>query len=319
MISGAISLGTFVAFMAYQMRLLSPVQGLMGLWTNFATAKVSLGRVHEILDVEPDVLEAEVPIALRDPQGKVTFDDVTFSFDRGGPVLEELSFQVGRGEILAVVGPSGSGKSTVSDLLARHMDPDSGRVLIDGQDLKDLSLADVRRCVVTVDQQPFVFNTSIAENIGYARPGASNDEITVAAQAAGLAEFIARLPEGIETRVGDRGLAISAGERQRIAVARALVANPAVLVLDEATASLDPQTQAQVIDGYEAAMRNRTTVLITHRLELARRAHRVIVVDGARVVAEGSPDELMSRRGPFRDLFGRDTPGSESVSGRTAP
>jgi len=318
-ISGAISLGTFVAFMAYQMRLLSPVQGLMGLWTNFATAKVSLGRVHEILDVEPEVLEAEAPIALRDPLGKVTFDDVTFSFDRGGPVLEELSFEVGRGEILAVVGPSGSGKSTVSDLLARHMDPDSGRVLIDGQDLKDLSLADVRRCVVTVDQQPFVFNTSIAENIGYARPEASNDEITVAAQAAGLAEFIARLPEGLETRVGDRGLAISAGERQRIAVARALVADPAVLVLDEATASLDPQTQAQVIDGYEAAMRNRTTVLITHRLELARRAHRVIVVDGARVVAEGSPDELMSRQSPFRDLFGRDTPGSESVSGRTAP
>ena len=317
-ISGAISLGTFVAFMAYQMRLLSPVQGLMGLWTNFATAKVSLDRVHEILDVQPEVLESAAPHPLGDPRGDVTFERVTFSFARGGPVLQDLSFEVGRGEILAVVGQSGSGKSTVSDLLARHLDPDSGRVLLDGHDLRDLSLADVRRSVVTVDQQPFVFNTSIAENIGYARPGASEDDIAAAARAAGLEEFIARLPEGIQTTVGDRGLAISAGERQRIAVARALLADPAVLVLDEATASLDPLAQGQVIEGYEAVMRNRTTVLITHRLELARRADRVIMVEGARVVAEGSPQELMSREGPFRELFGADVPGSGGVTGGRA-
>ena len=312
-IGGAISLGTFVAFMAYQMRLLSPVQGLMGLWTNFATAKVSLRRVHEILDVEPEVLESETPVALKQARGDVTFEGVTFSFDRGGPVLDDVSFQVGQGEILAIVGPSGGGKSTVSDLLARHLDPDSGRILLDGHDLRDLSLADIRRCVVTVDQQPFVFNTSIAENIGYARPDASSDDIAAAADAAGLSEFIARLPEGIETTVGDRGLAISAGERQRIAVARALLADPSVLVLDEATASLDPVAQEQVIQGYEAVMRNRTTVLITHRLELARRAHRVLVIDGARVVAEGPPKTLEDGEGPFRDLFGKDGEWSGSV------
>ncbi len=315
-IGGAITLGTFVAFMAYQMRLLSPVQGLMGLWANFATAKVSLRRVHEILDAEPDVVESEAPVALDAASGDVSFEGVTFSFDRGGAVLEDVSFQAGQGEILAIVGPSGGGKSTVSDLLARHLDPDSGRVLLDGRDLRDLPLADIRRHVVTVDQQPFVFNASIAENIGYARPEASRDDVTAAAHAAGLSDFIAALPEGLDTTVGDRGLAISAGERQRIAVARALLADPAVLVLDEATASLDPVAQAQVIRGYEAVMLNRTTVLITHRLELARRADRVLVIDGARVVEEGTPHVLQDRKGPFRDLFFGDAAVTGALTGK---
>ena len=309
-IGGAISLGTFVAFMAYQMRLLAPVQGLMGLWTNFATAKVSLRRVHEILDTEPEVADADAPLALEVARGDVSFESVTFSFERGGPVLENVTFEVRRGEVLAIVGPSGSGKSTVSDLLVRHLDPDSGRILLDGHDLRELALSDIRRHVVTVEQHPFVFNASVAENIAYGWPAASRGDVEAAAHAAGLADFVDRLPEGLATAVGDRGLAISAGELQRIAVARALLADPAVLVLDEATASLDPASQAQVIRGYEAAMRNRTTVLITHRLELALRADRVLVIDGSRVVDEGSPRALQARPGPFRRLFGTGTASS---------
>ncbi len=303
-IEGTITLGTFVAFMAYQMRLLSPVQGLMGLWANFATAKVSLGRVHEILDVEPEVSERPDPVALPVVHGSVTFEGVTFTFGRGGCVLEDVSFQVGPGEILAVVGASGSGKSTIADLLARHFDPDAGCISLDGVDLKDISLTDLRRRIVTVNQEPFVFHASIAENIRYARPEASPNDIAEAARAAGLDDFLSGLPQGLDTTVGERGLAMSAGERQRIAIARALLADPAILVLDEATAALDPATQAEVIRGYEAAMRNRTTILISHRLELVERADRVVVIEGSRVVQEGTPQELKEARGAFSELFG---------------
>jgi len=303
-IAGTITLGTFVAFMAYQMRLLSPVQGLMGLWANFATAKVSLGRVHEILDVEPEVSERPDPVALPVVHGSVTFEGVTFTFGRGGCVLEDVSFQVRPGEILAVAGASGSGKSTIADLLARHFDPDAGCISLDGVDLKDISLTDLRRQIVTVNQEPFVFHASIAENILYARPEASPNDVAEVARAAGLDDFLSGLPQGLDTTVGERGLAMSAGERQRIAIARALLADPAILVLDEATAALDPATQAEVIRGYEAAMRNRTTILISHRLELVERADRVVVIEGSRVVQEGTPQELREVRGPFLELFG---------------
>jgi ATP-binding cassette subfamily B protein len=305
-IAGTITLGTFVAFMAYQMRLLSPVQGLMNLWANFATAKVSLRRVHEILDTEPEVREREQPIRLASVRGDLSFEGVSFSFERGGPVLTAVSFQVERGDILAIVGPSGSGKSTVADLLARHFDPDEGSIRLDGHDLRDVSLSDVRKHIASVDQDAFVFNASIAENIRYADPSASPQAVAEAAASAGLEDFLEGLPDGLDTPVGERGLAISAGERQRISVARALLADPEVLVLDEATAALDPLAQERVIEGYEAVMRNRTTILITHRLELARRAGRVLVISGARVVEDGSPAELIRARGAFYRLFRRD-------------
>ena len=309
-IAGTISLGTFVAFMAYQMRLLSPVQGLMNLWANFATAKVSLRRVHEILDAEPEVKEREQPIRLASVRGALSFEDVSFSLERGGPVLDEVNFRVEQGDILAIVGPSGSGKSTVADLLKRHFDPDHGSIRLDGHDLRDVSLSDLRRHIASVDQDAFVFNTSIAENIRYADPSASPRAVEAAATAAGLQDFLEGLPEGLDTPVGERGLAISAGERQRISVARALLVDPEVLVLDEATSALDPVARERVIEGYEAMMRNRTTVLITHRLELARRADRVLVISGARMVEEGSPAELIRARGAFYRLFQSDIEGS---------
>jgi len=312
-IDGSITLGTFVAFMAYQMRLLSPVQGLMNLWANFATAKVSLRRVHEILDTEPGVRERDSPVRLSSVRGALSFEDVSFSFGRGGPVLEGVNFQVERGEILAIVGPSGSGKSTVADLLTRHFDPDHGSIRLDGHDLREVSLPDLRRHIASVDQDPFVFNCSIEENIRYADPSAESQAVVeAAAAAAGLQDFLAGLPDGLSTAVGERGLALSAGERQRIAIARALLADPEVLVLDEATAALDPLAQERVIEGYEAVMRNRTTVLITHRLELARRADRILVISGARIVEDGPPAELIRARGPFYRLFRRELEASSA-------
>jgi ATP-binding cassette subfamily B protein len=303
-ISGAITLGTLVAFVAYQMRLLGPIQALMGLYASLAAARVSLRRVHEILDTPAEVTESPDAIALPAVRGEVMFDDVTLAFDRGGPVLDRVRLRIRPGERVALVGPSGVGKSTIADLLVRQLDPDGGRILLDGQDLRTVRLADLRRHVVVVDQESFVFHASIAENIRYARPDATDGEVLAAARAAGLSELIERLPQGIHTPVGERGRALSAGERQRVAIARAFLADPAVLVLDEATGALDPATQAQVVSGYEAIMRGRTTIVISHRLELARRADRIVVLERGRGVEEGTADALLLReRGSFAELF----------------
>ncbi len=314
-ISGAITMGDLVAFMAYQMLLLSPVQGLMGLYTNLATARVSLGRVHEILDTPIEVTERDDAVALEEARGEVDLDAVSFTFDRGAAVLDDVTLAVRPGEVVAIVGPSGGGKSTVVDLLLRHLDPNDGEVRLDGHRLPDLRLDDVRRHVVAVEQEPFVFNTTIAENIRYARPGASDDQVHAAASSAGIAGFIEGLPDGYQTVVGERGMAVSAGERQRIAIARAFLADPAVLVLDEATASLDPVSERHVIDSYEAIMRGRTTLLISHRYEMARRADRVVVIDGARIVEQGTPEALATASGPFAALFASDVARAASGSG----
>jgi len=302
-LEGTLSLGTIGAFMTYQMRLMGPVQALMGLYASLATAKVSLARVHEIADAPVEVVDDPAAAAPEVGRGAVTFDDVSFSFDRGAPVLEQVSFAIAPGETVAIVGRSGAGKSTVADLLLRLLDPDRGTVRLDGRDLRTLPLAFVRRHVALVDQAPFLFHTSLRENVRYGRPDASDDEVAAAVQAAGLEDLVRGLPEGTGTVVGERGATLSAGERQRVAIARAFLADPRVLVLDEATAALDPATERRVVGGYEALMRARTTVVITHRLELARRADRVVALDGARVAEIGPPDELLAQGGYFARLF----------------
>ncbi len=302
-IEGTLTMGTMVAFIAYQMRLMGPVQALMDLYASVATARVSLRRVQQILDAPVDVVEPAAPIALAQVRGQLGFEHVSFSFGRGAPVLSGFQLEIQPGEVVALVGSSGGGKSTIADLLVRQLDPDSGRILLDGRDLRDLRLTDVRQYVAVVDQDPFILNATIAENIRYARSAATTEQIASVARAAGLSELIERLPAGLDTMVGERGRALSAGERQRIAIARAFLADPVVLVLDEATAALDPATEALVVAGYEAIMRGRTTVIITHRLELARLADRVVVLEQGRVCEEGSPESLLARGGAFARLF----------------
>jgi ATP-binding cassette, subfamily B, bacterial len=298
-----LTLGTFVAFMAYQMRMLSPIQGLMGLYANVATVRVSLRRVHEILNAPVEVLERAGASPFQPGAGEVTFESVEFTFGRGEKVLAGVTLRLRPGERVAIVGASGSGKSTIADLLVRHMDPDSGRILLDGRDLRELRLDELRRAIFVVEQEPFLFHTSLLENVRYARPAASVPEVEWATRAAGLRELLENLPEGVHTEVGERGRTLSVGERQRIALARALLVNPSVLVLDESTGSLDPATEARVVRGGELLASGRTTILITHRFELARRAERVVVLRDGVVVEEGSPADLVRRRGPFFELM----------------
>ncbi len=283
-IRGEITVGTFVAFMAYQVRFLPPLQALMGMYTSLATVRVSLRRVSQILDEPVEIQEPAGAVPLAAVRGDVAFENVTLSFDRGGPVLADVSFSVRAGEVLAIVGRSGSGKSTIADLLLRLLDPDRGVVRIDGHDLRRVRLADLRRHVALVEQEPCMLHASIAENVRYARPDASDAEVATAVHLAALDDFVAGLPDKLETVVGERGMALSAGERQRIAVARAFLADPSILILDEPSAALDPESERQVAEGYEAVMHGRTTIVITHRLELARRANRVLEMDEARVL-----------------------------------
>lgn len=278
-IDGTMTTGTFVAFMAYQMQLLAPAQGLMGLYASIAGARVSLARVCDILDARPDVVERQDAVPLAHARGVVEFDRVSCSHGRG-PAIERLSFRAGPGEVVALVGPSGGGKSTAADLLVRFLDPDEGTIRLDGRDLRELRLADLRRHVVVVDQAPVVLHASIADNLRFVRPDATQDDLERVMTAVGLHTWASRLPDGYDTIVGERGAALSAGERQRLAIARALLADPAVLVLDEPTAALDPATERDVVAGYEAAMRGRTTIIVTHRPEPARRADRIVLVTG---------------------------------------
>jgi ATP-binding cassette subfamily B protein len=302
-IEGTLTLGTLVAFIAYQMRLLAPVQAMMGVYAALASARVSLRRVREILDTPPDVVESPAAVALSKVAGAVRFEAVSLSHGRGGPVLEEVSFEVRPGDRFAIVGPSGSGKSTIADLLVRLVDPDGGRITLDGVDLRNLRLADLRRHVAVVESEPHVFHATIEENIRYARPDAPRAAVEAAARGAGLDDLLGALPDGLATLVGERGRALSTGERQRLAIARAFLTDPAVLVLDEATGALDPPAEAKVVAGYEAVMEGRTTIMISHRLDLARRASRVVVLERGRVVEEGEPGSLLSRRSAFRKLF----------------
>ena len=302
-ISGAISVGTLVAFAAYQMRLLSPIQGLMGIYASIASARVSLARVQEILDTPVEVSDPDHPVGLSRCDGRLSLDDVAYTFDRAA-VLDGVSLQLAVGERVAIIGASGVGKSTIADLLVRHTDPQRGTIRLDGHDLRALSLTSLRRWVLAVETDPFVFHASLAANLRVAAPGADEPTLRRALAMAGLGDWMATLPDAMATVLGERGRAMSSGERQRLALARAVLADPRVLVLDEATSALDPATEASVLAAMEEWLAARTVILITHRRAVAALAPRTIVLRGGRVVADAPTQVILSQSGPLGEITG---------------
>jgi len=280
-IQGEMSIGTMVAFMAYHTRLLSPVQNLMGLSQGLASARVSLGRIFELFDTRAEVEEIANAVAMAEVREGIELHAVSIKHDRA-PVLEDVSLKIPAGCFCAVLGSSGAGKSTLADLLVRYLDPDSGRVTIDGIDAKRLLLGDLRRQVILVDQSPYLFNATIAENIAYADAAATQEDIERAASQAGMDELIARLPAGYATKTGERGMALSVGERQRVALARALLRRPSVLILDEPTSALDAETESLIASNLREAMRARTLIVITHRPALAELADCIVTIAGGK-------------------------------------
>jgi ATP-binding cassette, subfamily B, bacterial len=277
-IAQQLTVGGLVAFMAYHLKLLSPVQNLLGIYTNLLTGGVSLGRVFEVMDVPVEVKEVADPVPLPCVRHAITFEKVRFQYGHDVPVLRDVSFTIPAGQMCAIVGASGVGKSTLADLLLRFHDVDSGSIAIDGQDIRQLRLEDLRRQVAMVEQSPYFFRASIRENIAYGRPEATLEEIRNCAAAAAIDTFIQSLPNNYETILGERGLTLSVGERQRIALARALLRDPRILILDEPTSALDPAAEAAVTSELMNVLRGRTSILITHRMALAELADMVVVL-----------------------------------------
>ena len=282
------SIGALVAFMAYHMRLLSPIQVLMGLASSLATARVSLGRIFELFDTPAEVQEPADPRPLTKVRTSLRFEHVHMRYDREA-VLSDVCLEIPQGAFCAILGPSGAGKSTLADLMVRQLDPDAGRVLIDGADVRDFALKDLRREVLLLDQSPYLFNATIAENVAFALPDASRAEIEAAGRQAGLDELIRRLPQGYDTRTGERGLALSAGERQRIALARALLRRPSILILDEPTSALDVKTEALIAANLRASLPDATIIVITHKPALAQIADTIITVEAGRAEVTRRP------------------------------
>ncbi|PWU07265.1 MAG: ABC transporter [Terriglobia bacterium] len=286
-IDGTLTTGSLVALMAYHMRLLAPIQNLMSLYTNLVSGGVSLARVWELFDTPAEVVERPEARAPELMRGEIEFDRVSFRYGADA-VLQNLSFRVPAGTILSILGPSGAGKSTIADLLVRFYDPDEGAVRIDGHDLRDLTIGRLRRAVVLLDQSPYLFHASIRENLLYARPEATMDQVVAACQAAAIHERILALPQGYETIIAERGQTLSAGERQRVALARALLAEPRVLVLDEPTSALDEANERAIVDTLSRVLAGRTAILITHRPSLARVAHQTLFLSPAAVPNQAS-------------------------------
>jgi ABC-type multidrug transport system fused ATPase/permease subunit len=302
MIEGSLTPGKLTSFFLYTGMVASALGSIASFWGELSGAAGATERVRKLLETVPAIQDAPDAIALARPRGAVAFEDVRFTYPVADarPAIEGVSLTVEPGEVVALVGPSGGGKSTLIALLLRFHEPQSGRVCLDGHDVKRLRVADLRRAIGLVPQEIFVFGGSVAENIRYGRPDASDAEVEAAARAARAWDFIQALPQGLATLVGERGVRLSVGERQRIAIARVFLKDPAVVVLDEATSSLDAESEHLVQLALARLFEGRATLVVAHRLATVRRAHRVVLLDAGRIVEQGTHAELLRGDGLYR-------------------
>jgi ATP-binding cassette subfamily B protein len=302
-IRGALSLGSMVAFYFYLAKLMGPIRRIGFITSMFVRASAAAERVFEIIDAEVDVHDDEDASSIDEIEGRIAFEDVWFSYDGENMVLRDIDLNVNPGETIAILGATGSGKSSIINLIPRFYDVTRGSIKLDGMDIRGLKIKSLREQIGIVRQDPFIFSTTLRENIAYGVRNASLENIVKASKRARIHEFIDSLPEGYDTRVGERGVTLSGGQKQRVAIARALLKNPKILILDDSTSSVDTQTEYEIQQALDELLKDRTTFIITQRLSSIKNADYIIVLEDGSIIEEGKHDELMGLKGTYRTLY----------------
>jgi ATP-binding cassette subfamily B protein len=301
---GDVTIGVLVAFLGYLTNFFDPVQQLSQLYNTFLSAVAALDKIQDVLDEEPQVTDRDGARDLERVEGHVSFEDVRFGYGDGPEVLHGITLDVPAGTTVALVGHTGAGKSTIAKLIARFYDPREGRITLDGADLRDVRQESLRRQLGIVPQEGFLFAGTVSENIAFGRPDATMEEIVSAAQTVGAHEFVAKLEDGYETNLQERGTRLSLGQRQLVAFARALLADPRILILDEATSSVDIGTERKIESALRRLLAGRTAFVIAHRLSTIRDADLIVVLEHGRIVEQGTHDQLLEQRGLYTSLYG---------------